>query len=705
MNNQTLVLLVEDNPGDARLLRETLADSGATHVVLEHVQTVNAARQRLQAGGVDLVLLDLSLPDAHGLDTVIETRAAAPLTPIVVLTGLDDQALALRTMQQGAQDYLVKGQIDGPMLLRSIRYAIERGRIESDLRDSRHFVEQVAATTPDIIYVYDLAGRQIVYANRTFAEELGHQPGALAGVEAGAMPLALVHPDDRDLFQARLRRFEQAENDDLEETEYRVQDATGGWRWMHSRDTVFARGADGRPRRILGVARDITERKRLEEHLRRQAFYDVLTGLPNRALFLDRLGHALAGVSRRTTGIALLFLDLDGFKLLNDGLGHAAGDALLIGVADRLVASLRPFDTVARFGGDEFTVLLEEIATPEDALMVANRLIAALRAPFLIDDHHVVMTASIGVVPRPAAAAIARPDDLLRDADRAMYQAKAAGKGRAVIFDQHMAGPSEPVSLLGDLRHAVERGELRLHYQPEMDLVANVVTGVEALVRWQHPTEGLIPPVMFIPLAEQTGLILGIGRWVLREACRQAQAWRQLGVLPPLLISVNISPQQLVQPDFVDQVTRVLADSGLPADSLRLEITESTLMRDSEETMVTLRALKSVGVQLAIDDFGTGYSSLSYLRRFPVDTLKVDRSFVREMTHDGGTSAIVSAITALARTLHMSVTAEGIETSEQLAAVRAVHCRTGQGFYFSKPLPASEFQHVFMAHHGVQASA
>ncbi|MHB8575390.1 MAG: sensor domain-containing protein [Dehalococcoidia bacterium] len=442
-------------------------------------------------------------------------------------------------------------------------------------------------------------------------------------------------------------------------------------------------------RTVLAVAQDITERVQLEEQLERQAFTDTLTGLPNRALFMDRLIHAGERSGGSARPVAVLCLNLDRFKVVNDTLGRAAADTVLIASATRLRGCIRTGDTVARVGGDEFTVLLEEVTCPADALQVAAAAVLAFQQPFLIAEQECYVTVSVGV-------AFGHPtklsdQELLRRADVALLEAKARGRSCAALYDVAMDGNSEAwLGLETDLRRAVEREELVLHYQPDVDLVTGRVTGVEALVRWSHPRRGLIPPAQFIPLAEETGLIRSIGGWVLREACRQAALWRQAHPqLQALVMSVNLSARQLDAPGFVDAVAAVLAETALPAHALRLELTESTVMRRVEEMIPLLHALKALGVKLAIDDFGTGYSSLSYLARFPVDTLKVDRSFVQQLGTDAATTAIVRATVALAHALHMDVTAEGIEQSEQLVRLRRLHCDRGQGFYFSRPLPAA----------------
>jgi diguanylate cyclase (GGDEF)-like protein/PAS domain S-box-containing protein len=435
------------------------------------------------------------------------------------------------------------------------------------------------------------------------------------------------------------------------------------------------------------IVRDVSERKELEEQLTRQAFHDGLTGLANRALFRDRVQHALAGAGRHANGIAVLFLDLDGFKTINDSLGHAAGDLLLLAAGERLQGCVRPGDTVARLGGDEFALLIED-ASDQVTIDMAARVLRTLGDPLIIAGREVVVSASIGLTLGDIGQ---DTDELLRQADTAMYAAKAAGKNRYAVFEPHMHDRVvERLETGMELQVALQRDELLLRYQPIVRLADGVVTGVEALVRWQHPRRGLVLPDLFIPIAEESGLIEPIGRWVLNEACRQAQAWRSDGG-QACTISVNLSGRQLQNPAVVDDVREALDRSGLEPADLTLEITESILMSDTADSLDRLRALKLLGVHISIDDFGTGYSSLSYLRRFPVDELKVDKSFVDDLRgRAGDTSAFVTAIVQLGHTLRLTTVAEGIEHADQAQALRTIGCDFGQGYLFARPLPPEE---------------
>jgi diguanylate cyclase (GGDEF)-like protein len=429
--------------------------------------------------------------------------------------------------------------------------------------------------------------------------------------------------------------------------------------------------------------RDVTERKRLEDELAHQAFHDPLTNLANQALFRDRVAHAIARGERSGASLAVLFLDLDNFKTVNDSLGHTAGDQLLIAVTERLHGCLRVADTAARLGGDEFAVLLEDLADEGEATAVAERMITAFRRPFSILSKEVFASASIGI-------AFASPggtcDQVLRNADLAMYTAKGRGKARSEVFDESMHGAAlERLELEGDLRRAVEQGELVLHYQPIVELRTGRVAAFEALVRWHHPVRGLLNPTSFIPLAEETGLIRELGRHVLVEACGQARRWKDEGRDPTLAINVNLSPRQFHDPELVDHVARVLADTALAPGDLVLEVTESAMMRDTDAAVRCLQALKALGVRLAIDDFGVGYSSLAYLKHFPIDILKIDGSFVRGLEGGPEDSALARAIVRLAQTLQLTAVAEHVETAVQASVLRAIGCDFGQGYFFGAP--------------------
>ena len=462
------------------------------------------------------------------------------------------------------------------------------------------------------------------------------------------------------------------------------KDGTPFWNELY---IAPVRDESGRVVNFIGVQKDVTERKLLEEKLAHQAFHDPLTDLPNRSLFLDRVDHALKRARRRGERVAVLFMDLDNFKVINDSLGHEVGDELLIAVAGRLSSCLRPVDTAARLGGDEFVVLLEDVEDPQEATKVAVRIEEALRAPFWVGGHHLFVTTSVGVALGGDDAD--RSGDLLRNADLAMYRAKEGGKDSHAVFEPGMNEKAlERLGMEADLRRALDKEEFRVYYQPKVSLKSGRIVAQEALVRWEHPERGLVPPAEFIPLAEETGLIVPLGQWVLEEACRQAKEWQNLYPTDPSLrMSVNLSGAQFKRPDLGASVAEVLSETGLDPRDLILEITESMMVEDVGDALATLQELKSLGVKIAVDDFGTGYSSLSYLKRFPVDFLKIDRSFVEGLGRDSKDEGLVSASIELAHALDLEAIAEGVETEAQLEYLRSLGCDLAQGFYFQKPSP------------------
>ncbi|MCA1556589.1 MAG: EAL domain-containing protein, partial [Acidobacteria bacterium] len=451
---------------------------------------------------------------------------------------------------------------------------------------------------------------------------------------------------------------------------------------------------------------DITDRKRAEEQLQHEAMHDVLTGLPNRAMFTDHLDLAIARARRNDERkFAVLYVDLDRFKIINDSLGHAVGDELLKEIAVRLWKCVRAGDTVARFGGDEFVILLEDIYAESEAVEVAERIKGELAAPFMLNGRDVFTTVSIGVA--SSWTSYHQSEGLIRDADAAMYRAKSLGKNRHEIYDSAMhAQVNDLLQMETALRLALERNELAVFYQSIVDLETFKVSGFEALVRWRHPEKGLISPAKFIPLAEETGLIVDIGEWVLRDACQQMERWQKIFPSdPPLFVSVNLSSKQFTQPDLIQKVTEIINETKINPEGLKLEITESAVMDDVETATEMLKKLRALGVKLSIDDFGTGYSSLSYLHRFPIDTLKVDRSFVVNMAEDGENVEIVRTIVSLAQNLGMNVIAEGVETPEQLSALKKLGCEYGQGYLFSKPVEAKSAENLICDTYAVEALA
>ncbi|MGQ0643607.1 MAG: putative bifunctional diguanylate cyclase/phosphodiesterase [Gemmatimonadaceae bacterium] len=521
------------------------------------------------------------------------------------------------------------------------------------------------------------ANGTIIEANQALHSFLGYEGDAIRGRAAATFLPA------EDAETARLIKKEVAQGMRPSATsEYRFVRRDGQLSWG---TLTVSRAAGGNAARLIAIVQDVTERKRLEAQLAHQAYHDPLTELANRSLFRDRVEHALARASRHCERVAVLFLDLDDFKMVNDSLGHDEGDRLLRAVAARLLNATRGCDTVARLGGDEFAVLLENVRDDQDAIVVANRITSSLAAHFQLQQKLMQISASMGIA---RAAAGNGADELLRNADVAMYAAKARGKGRYTLFAPEMhAALLTRLSTEADLRDAVERMEFRLMYQPIVDLEAGRMVGCEALVRWDHPQRGVVAPDAFIRLAEDTGLIIPLGKWVLREATREAATWPKnpTGSRPPY-VTVNIAGKQLLHAEFVTDVASALTDAGLPADRLILEITEGTLLDNAEATTARLQELKALGVRLAIDDFGTGYSSLSYLQRFPIDILKIDKSFVDGVVRGGNQAALARTIISLGDSLALRTVAEGIETDAQRNVLRALGCQLGQGFLYARPM-------------------
>jgi diguanylate cyclase (GGDEF)-like protein/PAS domain S-box-containing protein len=520
----------------------------------------------------------------------------------------------------------------------------------------------------------------ITYQTPSSKRTLGYEPNALEG-----MPFTrLVHPDDREQALAVFTGVAFRGGTSVT-AQWRIRHDDGSWHHVEVIATNLL--SDDTVEGIVLTLRDVSERRSLEEELKHQAFHDGLSGLANRALFTDRLDHALERAARSKASLAVLFLDLDDFKLVNDSLGHASGDTLLIEVAQRLTNCLRGGDTAARFGGDEFAVLMEELVNTDEACDVAERITAALREPIMVQDREIRVRASIGIAFNRLGTE--ESSELIQAADVAMYAAKARGKGRYEVYQPALqASVVERLERTADLQRAVDEGEFELFYQPILSLEGSPGIGFEALIRWRHPERGLLLPEEFIHLAEETGLIVPLGRWVLVTACRQAREWQRL--FPdamPLRLSVNISARHFQHDSLIGDVAKALQQSEFDAHSLVLEITENVLVQDTETVIPRMVALKDLGVSLAIDDFGTGYSSLSYLKRFPIDILKVDKAFVDDVMEDG---ALAETIVRLGQTMHLQTVAEGIEQAGQLETLRTFGCQFGQGFYLARPLPVAE---------------
>ena len=817
-NPPTGVLLVEDDPGDAKLIQEALAGSAVSAFQVEWVTQLGAAIVRLGKAAIDVILLDLTLPDGQGIAAFEQILEAAPGALILVLSGASDGELARQAVQRGAHDYFSKACIDARWLPHALRYVMERKASQDALRDSEERFRAMSDASPLGIFVSDAQG-DCVYTNAAY-----HKISGLNFEQAmGTKWSMAIHPDDRqrivvewrdavrsqEPFQTEVRflrddgslvwtrlnasamrdgrtlrgrvqtveditgrratelELQQAKNALFEEKERAqvtlnsigdavlstdivgnvtylnpVAEKMTGWSGDEAQGRQFSavlRIIDGNTREaasnpaqraiaengIVGlpadsilirrdgfecaiedstapihtrdgqvsgaviVFHDVSESRAMAQKMSHLAQHDFLTGLPNRLLLTERLSRAIGLAQRHHKQVAVLFLDLDYFKNINDSLGHMIGDQLLQSVAARLVKCVRSTDTVCRRGGDEFVILLAEIDRQQDAAQVAEKLLSALIVPHHVDGHELHVTLSIGISIYPDDGVNA--DDVMQKADAAMYCAKTNGRNNYQFFTADMDAMAVQHQFVeNSLRRALKHGEFELRYQPRIDIASGLMTGAEALIRWQDPDLGIVYPGQFVPIAEKCGLIVPIGQWVLREACRQVQAWLDSG-LPAVPVSVNISAVEFRHINFIEGVALILRETGLTPHYLQLELTESIVMHEAEASALVLEKLKAMGVQLAIDDFGTGYSSLSDLNRFPIDTLKIDKSFIRDMATNTDNAAIVSAVIGMGKNLKQRVIAEGVETREQLTFLQTHQCDEGQGFLFSHPVPPGDF--------------
>jgi diguanylate cyclase (GGDEF)-like protein/PAS domain S-box-containing protein len=684
------LLLVEDNPGDVRLLREMLDEQDKDNRIdLVNFISMSQAEAHLAGNTVDIILLDLGLPDAQGLEAIRRAHSAAPRIPLVVLTGLDDEILAAQSLKEGAEDYLVKGQIEARSLRRSLRYSIERKIMEEALFAEKERALVTLNSIGEAVVCTDIAG------NISFLNLVAEKMTGWSLQEAAGRPMTEVfrtldprsaEPTETttELAILQIRAVHLPSSCVLirrDELEIPIEDSIAP---IHDRD--------GNAIGAVIVFRDVSVAQAMAKQMTHSAEHDFLTGLPNRMLLNDRIGQAIASARRRKKQVAVLFLDLDGFKHINDSLGHPIGDKLLQSIGKRLTSAVRGADTVSRQGGDEFVVLLADLSDSEDAVVMAARILRTVAVSHSIDQQELHVTTSIGVSVYPDDGQDA--ETLIKNADTAMYQAKENGRQSYQFFKPAMnARAVERQSIEESLRRALERKEFAVHYQPKVCMRTGTITGAEALIRWTHPVRGSISPAQFIPVAEDCGLIVPIGRWVLRQACEQARRWQSAG-LPDITMAVNVSAMEFQEEGFLRGLLRILEDSGLDPRLLELELTESALMKRVEATAAVLRTLKQSGVQVAVDDFGTGYSSLSYLRKFPIDSLKIDQSFVRQIGLETDDAAIVTAVISMARSLKLRVVAEGVESLKELEFLKAHQCDEAQGYYFSRPVPAALFVHL-----------
>jgi diguanylate cyclase (GGDEF)-like protein/PAS domain S-box-containing protein len=683
------ILLIENNSAAADKIREALAAAGAGSFAVEWVRGLSESLESLRKGGIAAVLLALSLADSQGIETFDRVFAAAPNVPILILAGDANQVLAKQAVGRGAQDYLLPEHLDSYSLPRALRNAIERKAVEDALYVEKERAIVTLNSIGDAVLCTDISGN-ITYLNLVAETMTGWQRE-----EATGRPLA-------EVFQIIDGSTRKPARDPMEMAV--EQNRTVGLTVncvLVRRDGFESAIEDSaapihdRVGQVIGaviVFHDVSAAKAMSFQMTYAAQHDVVTNLPNRMLLKDRISQAIALARRQSRSIAVLFLDLDRFKYINDSLGHATGDKVLQSVSKRLLAGVRGSDTVSRQGGDEFVILLSEIAYPEAAATSARKVLISLNAPHSIEGQDLHVNACIGISVYPEDGEDA--ETLIKNADTAMYHAKERGRNCFQFFKAEMNLKAvERQSIEAGLRGALEKKEFLLHYQPKVNLDTREITGIEALIRWQHPDRGLLLPAKFVHIAEDCGLILQIGRWVLREACRQARAWQDAG-LPPMRIAVNVSPIEFRDSGFVENVRTILSETRLEARYLELELTEGVLMSDAKSTGSLLQELKTMGIHLAVDDFGTGYSSLSYLRQFPIDVLKIDQSFVQQITSNISDSPIVTAIISMGKSLKHIVVAEGIETREQRAYLQTQSCAEGQGYFFSRPLAAAQFAHL-----------
>jgi diguanylate cyclase (GGDEF)-like protein/PAS domain S-box-containing protein len=690
---QHVLLIQDDVPGTATIYDalHAAADGSFTMEIVGRCDDgiVRLAQAEPRAGAlvepIVAVMLDLNLPDSSGLDSFDRLFRAAPQIPILVLSDARDEANGRAAVERGAQDYLLKERVDSYSLPKALRGMVERSAIAEALFAEKERAQVTLNSIGDAVMSTDVRCH-ITYLNSVAEKLTGWSQEEAYGrtlddvlriVDADTRapapnPMALAIRENRTVALASncvlVRR---------DASEAAIEDSAAP---IHDRS--------GRVSGAVMVFRDVSTARAQSRRMAYLAQHDSLTDLPNRVLLRDRLAQAVKVAHRHQHKVAALFLDLDRFKSINDSLGHDIGDRLLQSVAQRLRECVRASDTVSRQGGDEFVVLLSEVARAEDAAASAEKIHLALGAPHRIDQHSLHVTASIGIATFPDDGANA--EALLQNADFAMYHAKDSGRNNHKFYRADMnVRALKQQSLEAELWRALDRREFVLHYQPTINLATRAITGVEALIRWRHPTRGLILPEEFVALAETSGAIVPIGRWVLREACRQARAWQD-SCLPAMRIAVNVSAVELRDKDFVAGVEAILVATGVEAKYLEFELTETALVHDTDSAAAVLRALKGIGVQLALDDFGTGFSSLTHLKQFPIDMLKIDQSFVRNLAAGGGDASIVGAVISMANSLRMQVVAEGVETLQQLACLYDQSCPEAQGFYFSHPLGAGD---------------
>ncbi len=702
-----VILVIDDDPVTRLFVRSALEPAG---MVVEEAPGGHEAVAMFDSLKPDLLVLDLTMPEMDGCLTCSRIRSLprGKRVPILILTGLDDASSIARAYQHGATDFINK-PVNPTILCHHIRYMLRTSNVLHALLRSEARLELAQRIARIGNWDWNPRTNRVAMSN-----ELCRLVGILPPNFSGTFQafLGLVHQDDRaGVEEALMELISHGTPCDID---HRIVLPDGTDFTAHLQ-AEGVREEESGELTVVGTAQDITERKQAEQAIHRLAYYDSLTGLANRVLFKDRLSNSLSYADRHHLHLATLFIDLDRFKVINDTLGHTVGDLLLTHVAERLSDSVRQSDSVgrhadhepshalARLGGDEFTILLTTLPRPEDAGRVARRILDSLAHPFNIDGHEIFISASIGISIFPSDGTTV--EALLKNADTAMYHAKEQGRNNCQFYSSGLnAAAGERLELESDLRRALERQEFVVYYQPKLNIHSRRILGAEALVRWNHPKRGLVPPGVFLNAAIDTGLIRSMDEWVLREACRQVKAWEQDG-LPAITVSANVSNSLFHGRTLPGTVADALRDSGLNPSQLELELTESIAMRDVEASVTMLEGLRTMGVRLSIDDFGTGYSSLSYLQRFPLSRLKIDQSFVRDLLTNENNVKITRAIIAMAHSLNLSVLAEGVETDAQLARLRQEGCDEVQGYLFSRPVSASDFEALLRSDAGARTAA
>ncbi len=700
MSGKSRILVVDDDRGTRRLARATLEKAGFEVVEAQDgLQALDVVRAECP----NLILMDVSMPVLDGFTTCAELRSLPEggQVPIVMMTGLDDVESIERAFAVGANDFLTK-PINWPILAHRVRYMLRASAAIANLNQNQRRLSNAQRIGEMGDWEWDIGLDRVLPSDQ--ARRIFGHPTAWDALQLDGF-LTTVHPDDADRVREACQRA--IADGDSFAIEHRVIQIGGSLRHVHQQVEVTAQDETGRALKLAGAVQDITHRKDAEEQIRRLAYYDALTGLPNRLQFSEQLVKAIANAQRLDQQVAVMFIDLDHFKRVNDTLGHSAGDELLRVVSARLASSIRCADSVgrnpsdispgsiARLGGDEFIVMLSNVNGVTAASAVARRLVAALTEAVTIQGTELFVSGSVGVAMYPNDGTDI--DTLLMNADTAMYRAKEAGRGGFQFYDASMnARALERLVMESMLRRALERSEFVLHYQPRVEFSSGRIVGAEALIRWQHPERGLVPPGDFIALAEDANLVIPIGEWALDAACRQMAEWRDAGQRP-ISVAVNLAANHLRERGLPAMVQRILAQYGLPPSCLEIEVTESVFMADPELCIENACRLSKLGVRLSIDDFGTGYSSLSYLKRLPITSLKIDQSFVRDLATDPNDAAIITAIIAMAHSLELRVVAEGVETEAQRSFLQAHHCDEYQGFLVSTALESRVFMNLVEA--------